>query len=310
MELRHLRYFVAVAEELHFTRAAERLHIAQPPLSQQIRQLEDELGVALFTRAHRRVHLTEAGRSFLGDARTILARVDQATTEARRVARGETGALAVGFVASTTYGLVPALAQEFRHRHPAVRISLSELSTEEQVVALRAGTIHVGLGRPPADDPSLRADPLLEEPLEVALSATHRLARERAIPLRALAEEPFVLFPRRPPRGWADVILEHCRSAGFSPAVVQEAQELSTALILVAAGLGVTLVAASARTLHPPGLVYRPLSAPAPVTELIALYRRDPVPPSVTAFLEVARSVLARNGTRFTRRRRTQAKQS
>jgi len=294
MELRHLRYFVAVAEELHFGRAAARLHIAQPPLSQQIRQLEGELGFPLFVRAHRRVRLTEAGRVFLAEARAVLARVEQGAAEARRVARGETGALAVGFVASATYGLVPSLFRLFRRRHPGVALSLSELSTEEQLAALRAGSIQVGLGRPPAEDPGVVVEPLLDEPLVVALPAAHRLALSRAVPLRALADEPFVLFPRRPRPGWADRILGHCREAGFRPAVAQEALELSTALALVAAGIGVTLVPASVRTLRPRALVYRPLAAPAPTTRLLALYRREDAPPAVQRFLEVAREVLAR----------------
>jgi DNA-binding transcriptional LysR family regulator len=293
MELRHLRYFVAVADELHFGRAAARLHIAQPPLSQQIRQLEAELGFELFVRAHRRVALTEAGRAFLGDARGILARVEQAATSARRIASGEAGGLAVGFIASATYGLVPALLQEFRRRHPGVALSLSELSTEEQLAALRTGAIHLGLGRPPADAPSLVSEPLLDEPLELAMHATHPLARARTVPLRAIADESFILFPRLPRPGWADVVLGHCREAGFRPNVVHEAMELSTALAMVAAGVGVTLVAASVRTLHARGLVYRPLSPPAPTTRLLALYDRESAPPAVARFLEVARTVLA-----------------
>ena len=171
MELRHLRYFAAVAEELHFGRAAARLHIAQPPLSQQIRQLETELGFPLFVRAHRQVRLTEAGHSFLAGARAVLQRAEQAAVEARRVARGETGSLAVGFVASATYGLVPSLFRLFRRRHPGVALSLAELSTEEQLGALRSGAIQLGLGRPPADDPALAAEPLLDEPLVAALPA-------------------------------------------------------------------------------------------------------------------------------------------
>ena len=294
MELRHLRYFVAVAEELHFGRAAERLHIAQPPLSQQIRQLEGALGFPLLLRAHRRVRLTDGGAAFLGEARAILARVERAAQDARRVARGETGSLALGFIASTTWWLVPALLQELRRRQPGVALSLAELSTEEQVAALRAGTIQVGLGRPPADDPAIAAEPLLDEPLAVALPLRHRLARGPAVPLRALADEPFVLFPRRPRPGWADRVLGHCREAGFLPHVAQEVLELSTALALVAAGAGVTLVPGSVQSLRPRGLVYRPLAPPAPTTRLLALYRREDAPPTVARFVEIARDVLAR----------------
>jgi DNA-binding transcriptional LysR family regulator len=189
---------------------------------------------------------------------------------------------------------VPALFRRFRQRHPGVSLSLSELSTEEQLAALRSGAIQVGLGRPPAEDPAVEAEPLLDEPLEAALPAAHRLARGRVVALRSLADEPFVLFPRRPRPGWADRILAHCRDAGFRPAVAQEALELSTALALVAAGIGVTLVPRSVRTLRPRGVVYRPLAPPAPTTRLVALYRREDPPPVVARFLAVAREVLAR----------------
>jgi DNA-binding transcriptional LysR family regulator len=296
VELRHLRYFVAVGEELHFGRAAARLHIAQPPLSQQIRQLEGELGFQLLVRAHRRVRLTEAGAAFLAEARAILERVDRAAADAGRLARGETGSLAIGFIASTTWWLVPALLHELRRRQPGVDLTLAELSTDEQLAALRAGDIQLGLGRPPANDPAIAAEPLLDEPLALALPSGHHLARLRSVPLRALADEPFVLFPRRPRPGWADRVLDACREAGFLPHVAQEVLELSTALALVAAGVGVTLVPGSVQALRPRGLLYRPLAPPAPTTRLLALYRREDAPPTVARFVELARAVLARDG--------------
>src|SRR6266536_81806 len=237
MELRHLRYFLAVADELHFGRAAVRLHIAQPPLSRQVRQLEDELGFDLFVRTPRRVRLTDAGRAFRDEARSILARVAEAAAAARRVAQGEAGALAVGFVASATYALLPRLYRRFRERHPDIALALTEMSTAEQVEALRAGQIQVGLARPPVGDDTLAVEPLADEPLVAALPARHRLAASGPVALRALAREPFVLFPRQPRPGWIDVVQAACAAAGFRPAVAQEALELSTAVTLVAAGI-------------------------------------------------------------------------
>src|SRR5574340_256525 len=245
MELRHLRYFVAVAEELHFGRAAARLGTAQPPLSQQIRQLEGELGVELLARTRRRVELTEAGRVFLDEARGILQRVTQATSAARRAARGETGSLAIGVVASATYGLLPRVVRAFRERHPDVALTMSVMSTGAQVAALRAGQLQLAVARPPFGDETLVAEPLHEEPVVAAIPSGHRLSAKRSLPLRALAGEPFVLFPRDRRPGWYDFVLGLCREAGFEPVVGQDAPELATALALVAAGDGVTLVPAS-----------------------------------------------------------------
>jgi DNA-binding transcriptional LysR family regulator len=293
MELRHLRYFLAVAEELHFGRAAARLHVSQPPLSQQIRHLEAELGVALLARTHRRVRLTEAGRAFAGEARVLLERLGHAAQAAQRIARGETGSLAVGFIASATFGVLPRIYRRFRERHPEVALVLSELSTADQVEALRAGTLHVGMARPPLPAEGLVAEPLGEEPLVAALPTRHPLAARATVPLRALGPEPFVLFPRQPRPGWIDVVLDACRSAGFRPAVVQETLELSTAVALVGAGVGVSLVPASASALRLRGVVYRPLQPPVPTTRLLAVRRAEGAPPAALRFLEVAREVVA-----------------
>jgi DNA-binding transcriptional LysR family regulator len=293
MELRHLRYFLAVAEELHFGRAAARLHVSQPPLSQQVRNLESELGVELFARTRRRVRLTEAGRAFADEARVLLGRLGQAVETARRVAHGETGALAVGFIASATFGVLPEIYRRFRARHPEVELVLSELSTSEQVEALRAGTIQVGMARPPLPGDGLATESLGDEPLVCALPAGHRLAARGALPLRTLGAEPFVLFPRQPRPGWIDVVLEACRRAGFRPAVVQEVLELSTAVALVGAGVGVALVPAAAQALRLHGVVYRPLQPPVPTTRLVAVRRAEGAPPAALRFLEVAREVVA-----------------
>lgn len=294
MELRHLRYFVAVAEELHFGRAAARLGIAQPPLSQQIRQLEGELGVVLLARTRRRVELTEAGRVFLEEARGILQRVTQAAGAARRAARGETGSLAIGVVASATYGLLPRVVRAFRERHPDVALTLSVLSTGAQVAALRAGQLQLAIARPPFGDETLVAEPLHEEPVVAALPSGHPLSARRSLPLRALAGEPLVLFPRDRRPGWYDFVLGLCREAGFDPVVGQDAPELATAMALVAAGVGVTLVPASVQDLRRSGVDYRSLAAPSPRTRLVALRRPGEPLPVVTRFLAVFREVLAR----------------
>src|SRR5687768_4355925 len=198
MELRHLRYFVAVAEELHFGRAAVRLHIAQPPLSMQIKQLEGELGFRLFQRTNRKVEITQAGALFLDDVRELLAELDRSVASAKRVARGESGWLGIGFVGSATYAVLPAALQRFRKDHPDVELVLRELVTAKQAQALREGRIHVGLARPAIDEEGIDSEVILHEPLVAALPDSHRLARKAGIRVEDLAAEPFILFPRNP----------------------------------------------------------------------------------------------------------------
>jgi DNA-binding transcriptional LysR family regulator len=297
MELRHLRYFVAVAEELHFGRAAARLGIAQPPLSQQIRQLERELEVELFARGGRRVDLTEAGRVYLAEAREILQRVAHAGVAARRAARGETGALAVGVVASATYGLMPRVFRTFRDRNPDVALSVRVLGSALQVEGIRAGQLQVGLVRPPFGDETLAAETVYEEPVIVVLPMGHPLAARPVLRLAALAAETFVLFPRDRRPGWYDFVLGLCREAGFQPPVPQEAPDLATAMALVAAGIGVTLAPASVKDLRRTGVDYRDLAAPRPRTRLVALRRAGEPSPVVARFLDVAREVLGPPGS-------------
>jgi DNA-binding transcriptional LysR family regulator len=296
MELRHLRYFVAVAEELHFGRAAARLGIAQPPLSQQIRQLEDELDARLFDRGGRRVNLTEAGRVYLAQAREILQRVARAGVAARRAARGETGALAVGVVPSATYGLMPRVFRTFRERNPDVALSVAVMSSGVQVEAIRDRRLELGFARPPFGDETLVAETVYEEAVVVVLPTGHPLAGRRALRLEALSPEPFVLFPRDRRPGWYDFVVGTCREAGFQPVVAEEAPELATAMALVAAGIGVTLVPASVKDLRRSGVEYRELAAPPPRTRLVALRRPGEPAPVVARFLEVVREVLGERG--------------
>jgi DNA-binding transcriptional LysR family regulator len=291
MELRHLRYFVTVAEELHFGRAAERLFIAQPPLSQQIQQLERELGVELLARTSRRVRLTAAGQAFLPEARQILARVETAALTAQRAARGATGTLSIGFVASATYDVLPDVLRRFRVQYPDVELLLSELNAAEQAQALRDKAINIGFARPAISEVGWAVESVVQEPFVAALPAQHSLAvSKEAVPLAQLAVEPFISFPPDPKPSYADLVQALCAWAGFVPRVAQEVREMQTALSLVAAGLGIALVPASVQNLRRRGVVYRPLTDVSATTELSVVYRADDLSSVLQVFLEVIRN--------------------
>ena len=264
MDLRHLRYFVAVAEEGHITRAAERLGIQQPPLSQQIKALEAELEVQLFRRKPRGVELTDAGRSLLTDAHRILGEVEGALAKAQRTARGEQGRIAVGFTASAPFHpFVTRVVRDFRAAHPLVALALEESGTAELVNGLRAERLDVAFVRSAAPDgEGVAFYDLFEEPMFAALPATHRLAQAagKGLALAALAGEPFVLYRRASGPGLHDAIVGACQAAGFTPRTEQEAPRITATLNLVAAGLGVTLVPQSLCGLQPEAIVYRPLT--------------------------------------------------
>jgi DNA-binding transcriptional LysR family regulator len=294
MELRHLRYFVAVAEELHFGRAAKRLYIAQPPLSQQIHQLEEELGVLLFKRTNRRIELTDAGQAFLDEAYKILAHVEQAKLLAQRTARGEIGKLALGFVSSAAFELLPRLLSAYREQHPQIHVSLHEMEKDEQIAALFAKQIQVGLLRPPVDSSELCSEIILREPLLLALPARHPLVSKAQTSIQDLANETFVLQPRHWTLGLYDRIMSLCYSAGFSPNVKQEAADTYLIIGLVAANMGISLVPASAQSLRSQGVVYRPLEGDTTQIEMAMVWRRDDHSPVVEAFLELARQEMFR----------------
>jgi DNA-binding transcriptional LysR family regulator len=288
MELRQLRYFVAVAEELHFRRAAARLHISQPPLSQQIRQLEDELGCRLLARTRRRVELTPAGDAFLRDARTLLAELEGAVETARRIDSGQTGRLRINFVGSALLSIVPEIVQRFRAARPSVELQLRERSTADQLRAVSSGAVDVGLVRPPIEElAELRATVVLRERTVAALPADHALARLRRIPVRRLASEPLVLFPRDQAPGFHDLLISSMAAPGTHPQVVQYAPEMLTIIGLVAAGIGVSLVPASVTRLALDGVTYRPVTR-APYAELVAITREGENSPLVRAFMEAA----------------------
>lgn len=294
MELRHLRYFIAVAEELHFGRAAERVHIAQPPLSKQIRQLEEEIGVKLFHRTKRRVRLTPAGSVFLDEARQVLDLCERAVRSARRAEKGEIGRLVLGFVSSATYSFVPSALRTYRNLFPDVELVLRELTTDQQLDALRGGVVHVGFLRQPISDPMLQIETIFQEPLVVALPADHALASFPKITLERLSTEPFVMFSRQQGTTYYDQILSLCHQGGFSPKVAQEAVQMPTALGLVSVGVGVALVPASVQNLQMAGVVYRHLTEVSQTTELAMAWRLNDDSPALLAFLDVARETAAR----------------
>lgn len=279
MELRHLRYFVAVADEGHFTRAAKRLGIGQPPLSLQIQQLERELGTLLFQRLPRGVALTEAGRAFADDARRILRDVERASEHARRVASGELGRIRVGMINSAPFHpLIPQVIREFRRRYPNVAFSLEERTTPGLVSAVRGDAVDVAFVRPiHGSSEGLDTETILDEDMVVALPAGHALAGRRQVPLLALSIEPFVLFSRAVGAGLHDEIVAACRHAGFSPRVVQEASQVTSIVNLVASGLGVSILPGSMQHMHTDGVTFRPIARPVPKARLSLICRVEKV---------------------------------
>jgi DNA-binding transcriptional LysR family regulator len=297
VELRHLRYFVAVADTLHFGRAAERLHIAQPPLSQQIRRLEAELGVRLLQRTSRRVDLTDAGRLFLVEARRTLAQADRAVKVVVRAHRGDLGRLTIGYMASAELTVFPRVLPAFRKRYPDVDLILQILAPREQFQQLRAGRLDVGFVRLPAADRRLAIVPVFREPLVAVLPEGHALARLRTVSLGSLRDEKFVLFPRTHAPDYYDSLMEICRQAKVAPKLVQESEKLQTIISLVAMRRGVSLVPKCAANLARSGVVYRPLRPRCPDTELGLVY--DPTNRSslVQAFVRLATDTLLKSGS-------------
>jgi DNA-binding transcriptional LysR family regulator len=295
MELRHLRYFVAVAEELHFRRAAERLGIAQPALSQQIHQLEQELEILLFHRLTRGVELADAGQVFLDDARAILDRVEQAKAKAQRVARGDQGMIRIGFTGSASFNpIVPTIIQNYRARFPGMAVSLVESGTSQLVDSLRAGRVDAAFIR----SPSLAVDglmvvPIVEEEMLIALPAQHELAAASALDLDALAGEPFILFPRANSPELYDHIVQACQRAGFRPNVVQQAPEVASTLNLIAAGQGVSIVPVSMQHMHPQGVAYRAILGEGPQAPLSLAYRSSEGSAAVRNLAALARRAAA-----------------
>jgi DNA-binding transcriptional LysR family regulator len=290
MELRHLKYFVAVAEEMHFGKAAKRLHIAQPPLSQQIRNLEDELGVKLFDRTRRSIQLTDAGVYFLKEARQLLSHVEQAAETARRIYRGQAGRLVVGFVGSVIHTFLPEGLRSFRERFPDVELVLQEVNTAEQVKSLHAGRIDVGFLYLDAQDTLLASRQLTRAPLMVVLPKKHRLAGRTSINMKELAQEPFIANTRSSEPVVRDAFISLCHTAGFSPRITQEAGHVQTVLGLVAAGLGVCLLPDFIKNIRRQGVQYIPLAGSPPTVKLAVVWRGDNSSALVKSFVEVIES--------------------
>jgi DNA-binding transcriptional LysR family regulator len=288
MDLRRLRYFVVVAEEQNFSRAAERLHIAQPPLSDQIKRLEGALGVRLFDRSSRGAHLTEAGELLLTEARRLLVQADQTAEMVRRVGEGEVGRLTLGFVPSASNSVLPPVLSRFRERYPDVQLYLQEMNPDWLVQGLHEGRIDVSFFYLPFEDRALEHEPVSRESLVVALPETHRLATEDEVDLRDLAEDPFVLPARYRMPGLHGQVVQACRQAGFEPEAVQkEIWLMQTIVGLVAGGMGVALVPASLRNLSRSGVVYRAVRGLSPTVEMGVVWRRNEDTPVVRSFLKV-----------------------
>lgn len=300
MELRHLRYFVAVAEELSFTRAAARLHIGQPPLSHQIQQLESEVGAQLLDRSKRWVRLTQAGKLFLEDARRVLALSEQAMQTARRAERGEAGELRVGFTYSTPLTpLFASVVNRYRQQYPGVTLTLHELPTVPQIAAIAERELDLGLVRPPdisiPDSVSLTA--LRHDPLALVLPSGHPLASQPSVSIRDLRDQPLVMYPRTTGTGIYPQIFRLCRAAGFQPSIAMEAGEASTIIGLVAAGCGISILPASFEIIRMAGVCYRPLSDAAATTALMLAQRKDETSPLVAAFVAIAMAIASERKT-------------
>jgi DNA-binding transcriptional LysR family regulator len=290
MELRHLKYFVAVAGELHFGRAAKKLHMAQPPLSQQIKNLEDELGVKLFDRSRRAIQMTDAGIYFLKEARQLLLHAEQAAETARRISHGQAGRLTVAFVGSVIHTFLPEGLRLFRERFPDVELILQELNTAEQTQSLHARRIDIGFLYLDAQDPLLASQQLTRAPLMVVLPERHALAGRKSVRIRELAQESFIANTRSSEPVVRDAFISLCHSAGFSPRIAQEAGSVQTVLGLVASGLGVCLLPDFIKNIRRPGVQYIPLSGSPPAVKLAVVWRSDDPSTLVKSFVKVIES--------------------
>ncbi|NKB56404.1 MAG: LysR family transcriptional regulator [Alphaproteobacteria bacterium] len=291
-DIRQLQRFVAVATERNFRRAAARLHVSQPPLSDSIRQLEEEIGSPLLLRTRRHVELTRAGEVFLERARLILSQLDESVRLTRAVAEGLSGQLTVGFFPTATYDILPRIVRRYRAQYPDIGLRFIELATAEQPAALEQSRIDVALFlAPTVDRKGLAQEAILREPLLAALPDDHRLVSRKRIDLRDLSNEPFVFIPPRWGTGYHARVFHACQEAGFTPNVIEEVEQLHTMVSLVGAGLGVSIVAASVSRFRPPNVVFRALKDSSLYIEFGLAWRGDEQSPAITAFLDIAREV-------------------
>lgn len=293
MELRHLRYFLAVAEEGNVTRAAERLHISQPPLSQQLKDLEHTLGVTLFVRSPQGMALTAAGEAFRDEARHIVQAAEHARQVAVRASLGQTGTLRVGFTSSAAFNpVVAGTLREFRRQWPNVQVQLEETNTTRLTEGLLHHKLDAAFLRPASTDmPELQVHRFKDERMKVVLPASHPLARLKRIELRRLSQDAFVLFPRQVGLSLHDAIIGACQAAGFEPRIGQETPQLSSVINLVAAELGVSIVPASLAQIQLKGVSYLDVAGPAPVATLGLAVLRQHTSPTVSNLWSVARTI-------------------
>jgi DNA-binding transcriptional LysR family regulator len=292
MELRHLRYFAAVARHLNYSETSRRLHVAQPAISQTILDLEDELGVKLLLRTKRSVQLTAAGTTFLRESEEILRRSTEAQRLAQRAARGEVGALGIGFFGTASAPILPMLVQTFRRKFPDVELRLYEMNPDQQLAAFDDGRIDLGFSRPLPPDRRSEFDEevVYTDRLVIALPAIHRLAKQRIIRLKSLAGESFVQFHRQGAPGLFDEVIGCCRRSGFSPRIVNEPNFMATVMTLVESGLGVSLIPNCVRTLNRPHVVIRPIAPKSRPIPLCAAWPKSSRNPALAAFLDVLRT--------------------
>ena len=291
MELRQLRYFVTVAEEGNFSRAAGRLFISQPSLSTQVKSLEAELGVRLFDRSNRGVTLTPAGRVFFEETRAVLARLQHARHLAQQADRDNVGLLAIGFVSIADYGILPPALKSFRALFPLVEVQLHELTTDAQIREVRAARLDLGLGLGPVDEADIEFELLHRERLVMALPAVHPASKGQGpVDLRILSQESFIVPPRDVAPGLYDLTLGCCRSAGFAPRITQHARQMQTVIGLVSAALGVALVPSSVRDLKRTGVRYRPIRGKPALIDVGILRPRHSVNALREHFVETLRN--------------------
>ncbi len=293
MELRHLRYFVAVAEELSFRRAAERLHLAQPPLSAQIKALETELGARLFDRSTRSVKLTAPGRVLLDEARAVLLGAERAEQSVRRAQNGLVGSVRIGLLAPTATPRLARILSSFREKFPGVQFTLFEMTSPEQIQRLRADEIDVGLLRPPVDFPELQHVFVEESPMVLAAPAGHRLAKMPRIKWSDFDGEPLVIIHPAMQHGYYDKFLELCAKAGAKPVVAQYANDVHSKMWLISAGFGISPTTETIAEVKRPGLVFRKLPPGLPLVQTLLVWKRTNSAPALRNFLETFKSSAA-----------------
>lgn len=292
MELRHVRYFAAVAQYLNYSETSRRLHVAQPAISQTIFDLEEELGVKLLLRTKHSVKLTAAGTAFLRGAEEVLRRAEEAQQLAQRAARGEVGILGIGFFGTACSPILPALVQAYRRKFPDVELRLFELDPEEQLAAFDEGRIDLGFTRtlPSERSAEFEEEVVYTDQLAIALPAAHALAKQKVVRLKSLAGEPFVQFHRKGAPGMFDEVIAVCRRAGFSPRIINEPNFMATAMTLVESGLGVSLIPRCVRSLNRPQVVIRPIAPKSARIPLCVAWRKSARNPALAAFLDILRA--------------------